>query len=313
MLLSVPLAVEAAETFPVRPVRIIVASDPGATVDIATRIFGQSMAGRLGQSVVVENRGGAAGMVGVRLVKDALSDGYTILATSNSITARVILDKDSGVDLLKDFTGISQIVRSPYMMVIGAKQPFKSVADFVARVKASPGELSFASGGDGSAGHLAAAKFLDRVGLKAGADMLHVPYKGGGPARIDVIGGRVTVLFTGPASAAGDARSGLVKVLGVTSASRLPAFPDMPTIAEQGLPGYADYVWVALFAPARTPKAVVARLANAIQQSTAELRERFEKDGVEAVSQSPDEFTELLKREMDETAKLVTAIGLKKQ
>jgi len=301
-------AVQAADDFPRKPVRIIVPVPPGGLIDSITRLVGGRMAEKLGQTVIVENRDGAGSLVGTRFVKSQPADGYTLLSTTtNAMTASVAIDSNAGYDTLKDFTGVGPMIRAPWLMVVGNNQRIKTVAEFIARAKARPEEVSFSSGGEGGGSHLAASAFLHRAGL----NVLHVPYKGNGPARADVIANRVTMTFA--AGGAADARSGVLTPLGFTSAARLAAFPDIPTIAEQGLPNYSDYVWFAMFAPARTPKDAIQRLSDTMQRSTREFRERIEKDGNELIPMSPDEFNEFVKREMVEMAKLIANMGLKKR
>lgn len=311
LLLAVSLAASAAEVFPARPVRIVVASAPGGLVDIATRLVAQKMAEKLGQPVVVENRAGADTLIGVRYVRGAPADGYTVLATSNSITSQPALKLDPGYDLGKDFLGIGLVVRSPWVMVEGTSQPDRSVGDFIARAKARPADMSFASGGVGTTPYMAAAMFLQRAGVK----ILHVPYKGNGAAMTDVISGRVTMIFDGAGSSAGKIRAGQLRALGISSLQRLPAFPDIPTIAEQGLPNFSSFVDIGLLVPAGTPRDAVDKLSAALQAAIAskEVRERFEADGAEVVPIKADEYTEALRRETVQMGKLAAELGLQKQ
>lgn len=297
----------AADEFPRKPIRIVVPVSPGGQIDAITRLVGARMADKLGQQVLVENRDGAGSMLGTRLVKAAPADGYTLLSTTtNAMAAAPAIDSNPGFDPVKDFSGIGPMIRAPWLMVVGNGQRIKTVAEFIARAKAKPEEMSYASGGEGGGSHLAGSAFLARAGL----NILHVPYKGNGPARADVIANRVTMTFA--AGGAGDLRSGVLTPLGFTSAKRLPAFPDVPTIAEQGLPGYSDYVWFCMWAPARTPREVVSRLADTMQRSTGEFRDRIERDGNELIQMTPEEFDEFLKREVVSVGKLIASIGLKK-
>jgi tripartite-type tricarboxylate transporter receptor subunit TctC len=311
VLLFVSLAASATELFPARPVRIVVAAAPGGLVDISTRLVAQKMAEQLGQPVIVDNRPGADTLLGVRFVRGAPADGYTVLATSNSIASQPALKLDPGYDLERDFQGVGVVVRSPWMLVMSPGQPDKSLAGLIARAKSRPGEFSFASGGVGTTPFLVAETFLQRTGLQ----LLHVPYKGNGAALPDVMSGRVTMIFDGASSSAGKIRGGQVKALGVTSAQRLAAFPGIPTIAEQGLPNFSSYVSIGLLVPAGTPKEAIDILAAALLDATSnkEIRERFEADGAEAVTMTPGEYTESLKREVVEMTKLAASLGLQKQ
>ena len=301
----------AAEDFPARPVRIVVAAAPGGLVDVSARLVAQKMSEKLGQPVIVENRAGADTLLGIRYVKSAPADGYTMLATSNSIASQLAVKQDPGYDIAKDFMGVGIVVRSPWAMVVAPSQPDLKVADFIARAKARPAEMSFASGGVGTTPYLAAEMFLQRAGLK----LLHIPYKGNGAAIPDVMSGRVTMMFDGVGSSAGKIRGGQLRALGVTSTQRLAAFPDIPTIAEQGMPDFSSYVSVGLLVPSDTPKEVVDKLSVALQGAVAsrEIRERFQADGAEAVAITPEEYTESLKREVVQMGKLATELGLQKQ
>lgn len=308
LLLAAAGTLQAADDFPRKPVRIIVPVSPGGQIDSISRLVGGRMADKLGQPVIVENRDGAGSMVGTRFVKSQPADGYTLLSTTtNAMTASVAIDSNAGFDPIRDFTGVGPMIRGPWLMVVGNNQRIKTVQEFIARAKARPEEMSYASGGEGGGSHLAASAFLHRAGL----NILHVPYKGNGPARADVIANRVTMTFA--AGGAADARSGVLTPLGFSSATRLAAFPDIPTIAEQGLPNYSDYVWFAMFAPAKTPRDAIMRLSDAMQRSTREFRERIEKDGNELTPMSPDEFNEFVKRETVEMGKLIAQMGLKKK
>jgi tripartite-type tricarboxylate transporter receptor subunit TctC len=311
LLLAVSLAASAAEEFPARPVRIVVAAAPGGLVDISTRLVAQKMAEKLGQPVVVDNRAGADTLLGVRFVKGAPADGYTVLATSNSIASQPAFKLDPGYDLARDFQGVGVVVRSPWMLVMSPGQPDKDLADFTARAKARPGELSFASGGVGTTPFVVAESFLQSAGLQ----LLHVPYKGNGAALTDVMSGRVTMIFDGASSSAGKIRGGQLKALGVTSTQRLAAFPEIRTIAEQGLPNFSSYVSIGLLVPSGTTKEAVDKLAAALLSATSnkEVRARFEADGAEVVTMTPAEYTESLKREVVEMTKLAAALGLQKQ
>ncbi|QDL38562.1 Bug family tripartite tricarboxylate transporter substrate binding protein [Rhodoferax sediminis] len=311
LLVAVACTAPAAEVFPARPVRIVVAASPGGLVDISTRLVAQKMAEKLGQPVIVENRAGADTLLGIRYVKGAPADGYTVLATSNSIASQPAVKLDPGYDLAKDFLGIGLVVRSPWVMVVGPSQLDRSVADFIARANAKPAEMSFASGGVGTTPYMAAAMFLQRAGVK----LLHVPYKGNGAAIPDVISGRVTMIFEGLGSGAGKIRGGQLRALGVSSLQRLPAFPEIPTIAEQGLPNFSSYVDIGLLVPSGTPKDAVDKLSAALQAAitSKEVRERFEGAGAEMVPIKPQEYTEALKRETVQMGKLAAELGLQKQ
>ena len=221
-----PVAAQTPTAFPTKPIRVIVSSAPGGMGDTVTRLVTYKMGEDLGQLMIVENRAGGGTTLGTRAVKAAAPDGYTLLATSNSITSVPSLQHNPGYDALKDFAPIGQMVRSPWFLVIGGSQPDRTLGDLLARAKAAPGALSFASSGTGASPHLATEAFVRRAGVQA----VHVPYKGNGAAMPDVISGRVTMMLEGPAAAMPKVKGGQFKVLGVTSANRLEAFPDVPKI-----------------------------------------------------------------------------------
>jgi len=290
-------AAGAAEPYPTKPIRIIVHASPGGALDVTTRLVAQKMGERLGQSVVVENRPGGEGMVGIRAVKAAPPDGYTLLATASTIAVLPAVTKEPGFDVVKDFTGVAPMIRSPLLMLVGPDQPDKSVADFVARAKASPAKLSYGSAGLGSPPHIGAAMFLQQSGL----NVLHVPYKGNAAAIPDVIGGRLDMIFESPVSGSGHVRSGKLRAIGVTSNERLATMPSVPTIAEQGVTGYSYYFWLGLLAPAGTPKEIVQRLDDVVRDAVfgKDLSVRFRSEGSEPVAMSPEEFNAFLKRDVE--------------
>lgn len=302
-------ALQAADAYPAKPVRIVVSSAPGGSVDIITRMVAQKMSENLGQPVIVENRAGADTLIGIRYVKAAAPDGYTVLATSSSITTLPFFKLDTGYDLLQDFSPIGMMTRSPWVIVVGVGQPDKTLAELVARGKERPEAISFATSGLGTAPYMGAALFLQRAGVKG----LHVPYKGNGAALPDVIGGRVTMIFQGVSVAAELIKAGQLRALGVTSETRLSALPDVPTVAEQGMPGFSNYFFTGLLAPAGTPPDAVQRLSRSMLAATKELHARFESEGVETPTATPAEFLQSLKQDLDSTAKLTAALDVKKE
>ena len=309
--LSCATAAMAADRFPTKPVRVIVNTAPGGLADMTTRLVTQKMGEDLGQSIIVENRAGGDGLVGIQAVKEAAPDGYTLLATAGTIAIQPAVKQDPGYDLVKDFTGIGPMIRSPLLMVVGARQPDKTLPEFIARAKASPDKLSYASAGVGTTTHIGAAMFLQQTGL----DLLHVPYKGNGAAMPDVMAGRVSLIFEAYGSGASKVRDGMLRALGVTSTARLPGLPDVPTIAEQGVPNFSYYLHVGLLAPAGTPQDVVQRLSEALHNalSSKDLSERFRNDGAEVMMMSPNEFDDLLKQDLERMSKLAADLGLSKQ
>lgn len=301
----------AADPFPTRPVRIVVATAAGGWGDNTTRLVAQRMSEKLGQPVVIDNRPGADSLVGIRHVKSAPADGYTLLSTGATIMLQPVVKKDPGYDLLKDFTGVGSMARSPAIMVVATDRPEKSLTNFVTQAKSEPGKLSYGSAGVGSATHIPVEMFVQQAGVK----LLHVPYKGNGAAMPDLIAGRVSMLFDAYSSSVGNLKGGRLKALGVTSGSRLRALPDVPTFAEQGLPGFSYYYWLGLFAPAGTPPDVVNRLSTALRDAlaTVELNERMQSEATEPMVMPPAEFNAFLRTEATRLHKFATDLGWTKE
>lgn len=301
----------AQDTFPSRPIRLIVNAAPGGSLDLVTRIMAQHMGEKLGQSVIVDNRAGADGLVGTRAVMTAKPDGYSILAAAGTFAIQPSVKKDPGYDPLKDFKPVGLMLRSPFLMMVSADQPDKSAAEFAARVRANPGKIAYASAGVGTTTHFSAAIYAQQAGLQ----MQQIPYKGSGAAYTDVSAGRVPMMFTAYTSALPFLQSGKMRALGVSSTARIPALPDLPTLAEQGTPGFSYYVWYGLLAPAGTPNDVIQKLSEALKaaQASKAVNDRFHADGSEVPHMSPDEFGAFLKGEMGQYDKLVTELGMVKE
>jgi tripartite-type tricarboxylate transporter receptor subunit TctC len=304
----------AQDAFPERPVRIIVNTAPGGLVDVTTRLVAEKMRDTLKQPVIVENRAGGDGLIAIRAVKAAPADGYTLVASAGTIAMQMAIKLDPGYDLTKDFTGIGLMGRSPFLLVVEPHQPYKTVADFVAVGKADPSKVSYASAGVGTMTHMAAEVFLQKAGL-SNKTILHVPYKGNGAAMPDVMSGRVTAIFEAYGSSSGKIKAGQLRALGVTSAARIAALPDVPTFAEQGVPDYTFHTWMSLLAPAGTPGAIVQRLSEALHAATASvaIRDRYRDDGIEVIYIPPGEFNQFLVREVAQFAKLASDLALPKQ
>ena len=300
----------AAEAFPVRPIRVVVNTAPGGLTDIITRAITQQMSDYLKQTIVVDNRAGGDGLIGIRTVKSATPDGYTVLGSAGTIAQQMAMRQDAGYDLLKDFIGIGIMGQSPFLMVVGASQPDRTVGDFIARAKANPGKLSYASAGTGTVPHFAAERFLRQAGIR----VLHVPYKGNGPAAPDVASGRVDMIFEGYTSSAGRIKGGQIRALGVTHSARLPALPDVPTLMEQGVSNFTAYTWLCLMTPAGTPKHVVLRLQDALRnaKSNPAIQQRFRESATDDLDMSPEQFKEFLAREIVASQTIVRDLGLAK-
>ena len=304
------LAAVAADPFPSKPIRIIVYVGPGTLVDVTARQVAEKLSEQLKQPVVVENMPGAGGVLGIRHVKGAPADGYTLLAATNTVAQAPVLMAAPGFEL-KDFTAIGALNQAPLVMVGPSSQPDKTAAELIARAKANPDALTFASGGVGTSTYLAASMFLHQAGIK----MMHVPYKGTGAAMPDVIGGRVNMMFDAETSTGPHIREGRLRGFGVSSTTRSKALAEVPTIAEQGLPNYSYTIYNGLLVRADTPKEIVQRLAEALNAVVASdaVRDRFRRDGTEALALSPAEFNEFLRQDSARIAKLAADMGMQKQ
>ena len=296
-----------AQGYPNKPVKMIVPYPPGGPTDIVARVVAQKLSEQTGQQFLVDNRGGAGGNIGAEAAAHSPADGYTLFVATTAHAINRSLFKDLNYNLMKDFVPVSQLTAGPLVIVANPALPAKNVKELIALAKAKPGDLAFASSGNGQSTHLAAELFNTMAGVK----MTHVPYKGSAPALTDTMGGQVSLFFDTMLSAMPHVRSGKLKALAVTSAARSPAAPEIPTVAESGLPGYEAIAWNGLLAPAGTPKEVVAKL-NAELKKTLELpeiKERFAAQGFAAAWSPPDKFASFLDREVEKWAKVVKVSG----
>jgi tripartite-type tricarboxylate transporter receptor subunit TctC len=302
-LLTVVSTVQAADWAPKRPVRLIVPFPPGGAVDSVARIIVVGLPERLGQQVVIDNRGGANAIIGSEIVARAVPDGQTLLIVPSGHAITPSVTKKLPYDSMKDFASIGLVGNGSYVLVVGPSVPAKTIGDFVALAKAKPGQINYASTGHGNATHLAGELFK----VLGGVDIVNVYYKGGGPAMTDVMGGHVSAFFAGVSSSTPHIRAGKLRALGVTTVRRSSALPDVPTIAESGLPGYEVDGWYGLLAPAATPQAVIARLNRdlARQVSTPETKERLLAVGIEASASTPLEFRDRIARDMKRWSEVV--------
>ncbi|WP_370639487.1 MULTISPECIES: tripartite tricarboxylate transporter substrate binding protein [Cupriavidus] len=296
-----------AETWPAKPIRMIVPYPPGGPTDIVARVVGQKLGERLGQPVVVENRPGAGGNIGAEAAAKAAPDGYTLLVATTAHAINMTLFRKPGYDTRRDFAPVSLLTRGPLVLVTAPSTPARNVAELIALAKAKPDQVSFASSGNGQSTHLSAELFNAMAGVR----MTHVPYKGSAPALTDVIGGQATVMFDTMLSAMPFVRDGKLKALAVTSAKRSPAAPDVPTVAEAGLAGYEATAWNALLAPAGTPAPVIDKLSQSLRAvlDDAEVRSRFATQGFGAEWTSPDATGRFLGAEIDKWAGVVKTSG----
>jgi tripartite-type tricarboxylate transporter receptor subunit TctC len=299
-----------AQSFPAKPLRMLVGFAPGGGNDIIARIISQRISEGLGQAVVVENRPGNAGVIAAELLARAAPDGYTLMLGStgtNSIAPS--LTAKMPYDPITAFAPISLVGVAPSCLVVNAGVPAHSVREFVALAKARPGRLSYASSGNGTTLHLGAEMFK----LLAGIDLVHVPYKGNAPALNDVIGGQVDMIISALPPALPLARAGKVRILGVTTLERLPSAPELPTVAEQGLPGYEISTWYGVFAPGGTPAEALERVAAEIRRAVAEpkVREQIGAQGIDPASNTPAEFRAYVGAEILKWARVVKDAGIK--
>lgn len=298
-----------AQAYPSKPVKLIVGFPPGGGSDALARLVGAALTDKFGQQIIVDNKPGANTIVATQFVQSQPADGYTLLFVSASFAINPSLYKLT-YDIQKDFTPVTIVAIVPLLLITHNSVPAKSVKDLIAMAKAQPGKLTFASFGTGSAGHLAGEMLLSMTGT----DMIHVPYKGSAPAIADVLGGRVTMMLPGIGSAINLAKDGKLKALAVSTAKRVSGAPDIPTIAESGVPGYDVATWESIQAPAGTPPDVVAKLNAAIREvvATNELRQKMINLGFEPdAMKSPAESAQFVRSEMNKWGKLVRERNIK--
>jgi len=298
-----------AQEWPAKPIRWVVPFPPGGSLDIVSRMMQNRMAEALGQPILIENRGGAGGAVGTAEVARSAPDGYTFLFALSSHTINPVLYKLS-YDVERDFAPVSLIVSIPQLLAVNPATPFRSVNDIVAAAKAQPGKLSYASAGNGTPSHIAG----ELLKLKTGIDLVHVPYKGGGPAMTDTIAGHVPILFLTAAVVIEQARGGKVRPLAVTTLKRSPGAPDIPTVAEAlGLPDYEVDSWIAMFAPAKTAPSVIARMQKEIARVVRlhEVRAKLIEQTADPVASSPEELERVVKAELGKWAEVIRAAKIK--
>jgi tripartite-type tricarboxylate transporter receptor subunit TctC len=297
----------AADAYPSRPIRFIVPFPPGGGNDIVGRIVAVKLAEGLGQQVVVDNRGGAGGTLGTDMTAKAPADGYTLLVNNISLAVNQTLFKKLPYDTLTDLAPVALIGRQPNVVVVHPGVAAKSIRDLLELARAKPGAMNYGSGGVGTASHLA----TEMLKLMAQVDLVHVPYKGLGPALTDLIGGRVQVIISTMASALPHIKSGKLRTLAVTTAQRSSFFPEVPTMSEGGVKGYEFSTWYGLLVPARTPKAIVDRLNAEVRKALTSslVAEQFLAQGLEPAASSPNEFGAYLQSEVAKWARVVKASG----
>lgn len=302
------LGAASAQAYPDKPIRMVVPFPAGGTTDILARAVAQKLSESLGQQMIVDNKPGAGGNIGAQEVARAAPDGYTlVMGTVGTHAINPSLYKKLPYDHLKDFAPVSLVASVPNLLVVHPSVPVNSVKELIAYVKANPGKLNFASSGNGTSIHLSGELFKTMTGVQ----MTHVPYKGSAPAVTDLLGGQVQLMFDNMPSALPHAKGGKLKPLAVTSAKRFPGTPDIPTIAEAGVPGYEASSWFGVLAPAGTPKEIVNKLSTEIAKAlkTPEMTKRLEEQGAQAVGSTPEEFAAHIKAETAKWAKVVKESG----
>jgi tripartite-type tricarboxylate transporter receptor subunit TctC len=308
LLLGLAALGASAQSYPSRPIRFVVPYPAGGPLDTVARLTAQKVSEALKQPVIVDNKPGAGGNIGADLVAKSPADGYTVLMGAVATHAiNPALYARMPYDAARDFVPVTQLASTPNVLIVNPAVPASSVREFIAYAKANPGRLNFGSGSNGSAGHLAGELFK----TMANVDMAHVPYKGAAPAMQDLVGGQIHLMFDNLASALGPMRAGKVKGLAVTTAKRSSLAPELPTIAESGLPGFDINTWFGVFAPAGTPRDVVERLHGEFTRALAapDVREKMVNLGAEPVGNRPEEFAAYIRGEADKYARVVKASG----
>jgi len=297
-----------AQNFPVKPVRIIIGFSAGSSTDTVARVIAQKLSEIWGQPVIIDNRAGAGGNIAADVVAKSNADGYTLLFANNGLAISATLYRKLPYDAARDLEPVTQVTAMPHVLVVNQNLPVNSIRELVALAKARPGQLSFGSAGTGNSDHMAGEllKYL------AGIDIAHVPYKGGPQALTDTVNGQVSMYFGGLPVTMSMVKAGRVKALGTSGVKRSPALPDVPTIAEAGVPGYEVSLWYGLLAPARTPKDIAAKIAadTARALKSPEAQERFTTLGVETVGSTPAQFKEFVASELGKWSKVVKATGI---
>jgi tripartite-type tricarboxylate transporter receptor subunit TctC len=307
-----PGIVLAQEKYPSKPIRLIVAFPPGGSTDIVARLVAQKLGERLGQQVIVDNRGGAGGTIGTEIAAKSNPDGYTLTmgTTSTHVIASAVYSKLK-YNPISDFVPLTLVASTPYLLVVHPGVKASSLKEFVALVKSQPGKMNFASAGTGSTTQLA----MEMLKVTAGIDIVHVPYSGNGPAGTATLGGQVQALFGSMPAVLPHAQGGRLRPLAVGTVKRSPSLPNVPTVAESGYPGFEVSLWLGFFAPKDTPAAVANRLQGELTKiaQSQEMRDQFGKNGADPVTTTSAELTKLIRTETEKYTKVVKAAGIKPQ
>lgn len=296
------------QAYPTRPIRFVVPYVPGGGVDFVARTLAEKLSQTLGHTVIVDNRPGGSTNIGTELVSRAAPDGYTFLVASVPASVNMTLFKNLRFNIIKDFIHISLLSSAPNILVVHPSLPVKSVHELIAYAKARPGQLTFGSAGIGTSNHLSGELFK----MMAGIDMLHVPYKGGGAAVTELLGGHISMYFATPPSVMSHVRSGKLRALGVTSEKRSASVPDIPTISESGLTGFDQLAWHGLFAPAGTPAPIIAKLSVEVVKvlRMPDVKKRFVSQAVDVIASSPEEFAAFIRQDVAKYERLIKTANI---
>ncbi|SDZ84459.1 Bug family tripartite tricarboxylate transporter substrate binding protein [Acidovorax soli] len=297
-----------AQAYPTKPISIVVPFSAGGTTDILARLVGQYLSTELGQPVVVENKAGAGGNIGGQYAAKAAADGYTLfMGTVGTHAINASLYKKMPFDPIKDFAPLTRVANVPNLLVVNPKQPFKTVPEMIAYAKANPGKINFGSPGNGASPHLSGELFKSL----AKVDLTHIPYKGSAPAVTDLLGNQIAIMFDNMPSVIPHVRSGKLRAIAITTSKRSAELPDVPTIAEAGVPGYEAMSWFGMFAPAATPKPVLDKLTGALAKVLAnpEVKKKIADQGGEPVNETPAQFATFIKSESAKWGKVVKESG----
>ena len=307
--LTVPLVALADGAYPDKPIKFVVPYPPGGGTDVVARIVQQRLQAALGQPIVIDNKGGAGGSLGTDIVAKAAPDGYTVLFTLSSHTINPAIFPKLPFDTIKDFEPVGLVASLPQLLAANMAVPVRNVADVVAQAKAAPDKFSFASVGNGSPGHLAGELMV----LRTGAQMAHIPYRGGGPAVTDVIGGQVPLLWVSIPAAAAQVKAGKLRALAVSTVKRSPAFPDVPTMQEAGVADFEVDSWYAMLVPAKTPRPIIDKLNKALNTVLAEpaIRAQLLDQGADAVGGTPEALGKVIAAEVPKWIKLAKDANIK--
>jgi len=297
--------------YPVKPIRIIVPLAPGGPSDIMARTLAQKLSEGIGQPIVVENRPGASGIIGTEIATKSAPDGYTLLLVSNAISINVSLFRSLPYDALRDLAAVSLLAATPYVLGVHPSLPVRSVKQLVALARARPGELNHASGGSGTGPHLAMELLMQKTGIK----VVHVVYRGGGPAMIDFIAGHTQVYMANMVAAFPQVKAGKMRALAVSTALRSPVAPDVPTIAEAGVPDFDEQGQHGIVAPAGVPKEIIGKVHGYIVKAmhSPEVRNRLQADGSEVVASTPEEYAAVIRRDIEKWRAVIQSAGITPQ